>query len=700
MKRPISRPENQPRDDFFVTMRERFKLGLEQDRIDRAEAAEDVRFASGGLNQWDPKVVKARKRRPVLTEDRLGPSIAQIVNDGRQNKPAILCEPMDEGTPETAEYYQGRIRQIEYECDADVAYDTTREGQVTSGRAFYRVTTKYRGPNDEEQYIEIEPIENQFSVVWDPSARRYGLEDADWWFVVRKISKDEHERTFGTDTLASKQSFYLDTENPAPGWIGLGSDGQQIQVADYYYKDYDDLDDEGLPTVKIVATNGVEALDETEWLGTIIPIIPQFGKQLIIDDVKRTFSLIRKAKDPQKLVNLYVSNIAEQIAQMPKTPYLAAEGQIAGRESEWETINEVQRAVVQYKSRDAAGNVVGPPMRVTNEPPIQALVTGYLQAIDAVKAAMGIFDASLGAGPADTAGIAIRQRRTEADIANFHFSDNEARSRKKLGRILLEIIPMIDGTEPADRPVRGKPEPGFPHGKVTFVRINEPYHDKKRAKVVHHDLSVGRYEVAVSTGPSYQSQREEENTRQGEVIKAAPELLWVLGDLYFATMDGPGSPELAERMKRAIALKSPGLIDQEQGDPRQLLMALQQKAQLTDQQNQQLVAEIHKLAQILETRQAESDAKFNVEALKSWTQLRIAEINASIKTGIADADREGARLEQMFDQAHEVGLSAMEHAHTVLQQQQQQDAQIEATPMPNGQPAAPVIPAREPQIRP
>jgi hypothetical protein len=694
----MDRP-SQPGDEFFATLRERFTFGLEQDRTDREEAQEDVRFASGGLNQWDPKVVKARKKRPVLTENRLGPSIAQVVNDGRQNKPSVLCSAMDGGTEKTAEYFQGRIRQLEYECDADIAYDTSREHQVTCGRGFYRVTTRYRGRGSEEQYISIEPIENQFSVIWDPAARRYDLDDADWVFVIRTMSRDQHERDFGSDTLASKQNFFLDGDNPAPGWMGIGTAGNLVQVADYYYRDYDDLDDDGEPTVRVCVTNGIEKLDETTWIGSTIPVIPLWGKQIVVDDEKRTYSLIRQAKDPQKLVNLYVSNIAEQISQMPKTPYMVAEGQIAGRESEWETINDVQRAVVQYKTRSTSGDPAGPPQRVVNEPPIQALVTGYLQAIDAVKATMGIFDASLGAGPGNAPGIAIHYRQGESDIANFHFADNEARSRKKLGRILLEIIPAIDGEQPAEKPVRD------PAGKVSLVKINQPHLDGKSGELVHHNLHVGRYEVAVATGPSFPSQRREENDRQGEIIKAAPELLWVLGDLYFSTSDGPGADQMAERMQRAIALKSPGLIDADQGDPRQALQQAQQQAQTLHQQNQQLVAEVHKLAQILETRQAEADSRFQVEALKSWTQLRVAEIGIASKTGMAAADREGAQLEQMFNQAHEVGLSAMQHAHTVLQNQHAQDAQMDqADPAqadpgaPSGVTPAPVIPPRQPQF--
>jgi hypothetical protein len=668
---------------------------MRADSTDRKNAQEDLRFSTGGENQWDARAVRARRKskppRPVLTENKLGPSIGQIVNDGRQNKPSILCTPKDGGTPESSEYFQGRIRQLEYECDADVAYDTAREYQVRCGRGFYRVVTRYRNGKDGEQYACIEPINDPFTVVWDDSARREDLEDADWWFVVEKISEDEHDRRFGADTVASKHSFYLEGANPAPAWMGLGSrSDQQVQIASYYYRDYDETTDDGSPTCKICTTNGVEVLDETEWLDPrgVIPIMAQWGKRLIDDTGQlRTYSLIYDAKDAQKLVNLYVSLIAEQISMMPKNPYRAPEGSIAGRESEWETINEVQRAVIQYKSY-VNGQKVDPPSRENSEPPIQALVTGYLQAVDAVKAAMGIFDASLGAGPGDTAGVAIEQRRSEADVANFHFSDNESRARKKLGRILLRILPLLDGAEPADKAVRTV------DGKVRMVRINESYIHANTGKAVIHDMEdPGEFEIAVSSGPSYLSQRDEENHRIQEVIKSAPELLWVLGDLYFATSDGPGADEMADRMKRAIAIKTPGMIDPASDDPRQQLQHAAAQASALAAQNQQMAAELQKAHQIIATKQVEADSKYKIEALRSWTALRVEEIQAGVRLGVVDAQNEGTRLEQMFDHGHDVGVRAMEHAHTLIEAQQQKD--LNPVMPPDGGPAG--APAAQPQ---
>jgi hypothetical protein len=661
-------PRKPTTKDFFQILRDRFSYGLKRDAEDRKAAEEDVRFANG--DQWDRRAKLARKKRPCLTENRLGPSINQVVNDGRENKPAILTVPMDGGTPETAEYFQGRIRHVEYECDADEAYDTARRQQISSGRGWLRVCTRYatsKRAKKGQQEVYIEAIDNQFAVVWDPDAKRYDKSDARWAFVIRRMSREAYENEFGNQTLASRHGFYLQGGiNPAPDWIGVGTSSDDVQVADYYERTEDE---DGKSTVTIYCSNGIENLDKTEWLGSTIPLIPLFGEEVVIDGVKRTFSLVRHAKDAQKLVNLYVSNIAEQISQMPKAPYLVAEGQIEGREGEWGTINEVQRAVAQYK-RFIDGQDHGVPIRNTAEPPIQALVQGYLQAVDAVKAAMGIFDAALGARSNETSGLAINARKKESDATNFHFMDNESRSRKRLGRILIEILPQLDGDEPAEKPVRAE------DGKVTLVKINQPYTHPKTLKEVTHDMtSDADYGIAVKTGTSYESQREAENERQGELIQAVPDLMWIIGDLYFRTSDTPGAEIIADRMERAIQMRTPGLIDQKDQDPRKQLQQTMQKLQQMSQLNQALTAEVHKLAQTIETKQAENATRERIAALQAWKDIKVAEITKLLKEGIADADREGDRLEGMFDRAHETAMEAMQHSHAVDQQKQQ--AQIQ-----------------------
>ena len=685
---------------FLHLARERYTYALSCDAVDRKEAADDVLFVAG--QQWTDAARESRRvaDRPCLTENKLGIYTAKVVNDGRQSKPSIRLTPLDGGTTATAEMLQGRVRHIEYETDSDIAYDQAREHQVTSGRGFVRVTTRYKDRSFEQE-LRIEPIANQFSVLFDPDAREYDRSDAEYCFVLTNYSKGNFERKFGADTEVVRQSFYTDTENPAPQWIGSGVGGDNVQVAEYWLKEYTKrtlcllndgrtafLDEvpEGAqimdrrpvddPKVCQYIIDGVEVHDKTPWLGSTIPIVPFWGKEMMVEGTRRTYSLIRFAKDPQRLVNLYVSNIAEQIAQMPKAPYIAAEGQLANHEDEWESINLSPIPVVQYRPVVITVNgvqaAVPPPRRETNEPPIQALTVGLNQAIDAIKAAMGIFDASLGAQGNETSGIAIQRRKQQADNANFHFHDNEARSRKRIGRILLELIPQLDRGE---KTVQVRAE----DGKTKAVRINtpQPYRDDQTGEVVHHQIDQGaEYSVAIATGPSFSSAREEAFDTYSQIAQADKNFMAVAGDVLFRNMDAPGANEIADRYAEAVI--PPALRPKKPG-PQQVSPEIQQKLAQYGAVVEAQTATIHKLSEQIEQKSAENETKKWIASLQEQTKLVIAESTLNAQNAQYLLKAEVARIsEQMGHQkdailqdaahAHEAGMQAADHQHQADQQ--------------------------------
>ena len=108
-------------------------------------AMEDLEFARLG-RQWDERIRQQREleHRPCLTFNRMPAFIRQVVNDARQNKPAIKVHPQDsKADPRTAEIINGLIRNIETSSDADVAYDTAIEHAVGQGFGYWRINTRY-----------------------------------------------------------------------------------------------------------------------------------------------------------------------------------------------------------------------------------------------------------------------------------------------------------------------------------------------------------------------------------------------------------------------------------------------------------------------------------------------------------------------------------------------------------------------------
>lgn len=697
-------------DEFIATARDRFDFGRVADAEDREAAEYDNRFANAdhkNLDQWDADAKKIRKKqkRPIVQWNRVHVSIQQVVNDGRQNKPAIQISPGDGGKPETAEYIKARIRHIEYEANADTAKDKSRDQQVTCGRAFSRVYTEnIPGTLNEngkpKQRIRIEHIENPFSVVFDPGAKLYDRSDADWAFIVSLISKDKHKRDYGEKSVVNRLDF-ADAMRLAPDWIGIGDRGEMIQIAEYFEKEYrdeellllssammpvwkSDLTEEQYstffkngnikarrmdkrPKIMQYVINGAEVLKTSEWIGSTIPIVPFWGREATVDGKRRTFSLTRAAISPQQLLNVYVSNLAELIGQMPKTPTFVPMGGIpSGHEEVYAGLHVTPRGYVYYQPYDEQNRPLSPPTRNAVEPPIQACVVGINQCIDGIKAAMGIYDAQLGAKSNETSGIGIERRRKQSEITNYHFPGNEARSNKYLGEILVEIIPKIDQAG-SSYPVRDE------KGKTYQVPIGTEHEDWKTGAMVTHDLMSGQYGVTVSEGPSSESARQEAEDRDTALVQADPNLMWVFGDIMLANDDSEGSQERAERMKQAIQMKTPGLI-KEKGQQQQIPEQVKQQMAQMQEQLKTTEAFAQSLHQQIESKQPELQMeKYKVdEQEKTKRTLGLAAIDQA--DAIALLKEELGALKASHQRTHELAMQAHDQAHQASQQQSAQDA--------------------------
>jgi hypothetical protein len=533
-----------------------------------------------------------------------------------------------------------------------------------SGRGFYRITTEWEKAPRWKQCIRFKAIENQFSVLFDPKAKEYTRSDAGYCFVDSLYSRDAYRREFGEDAPLVVSNFFSDSDNPAPEWVNIGVDGDAIRVAEYWLKEYkprtlvqllngDSAWKDELPadahikqereeldvTVCQYIIDGCSILRKTEFLVPFIPIIPQWGRQEVVKGKKRNVSLVRYAHDAQRLVNLYVSNIAEQIAMMPKAPFVGYEGTFDEHESEWEEVNNIPKAYLQVKPVFVSGNLLPLPQRMQSEPPIQALSIGLGQAVDALKAACNIYDASLGNAPNDASGLAIQRRNNESDMGNFHFSDNEARSRKYCGRIILALLSKLEANEDSIQ-VRSV------EGKVSRVKLRRPVRDKDGSEV-EHNLDKGTYEPHISTGSSYTSQRQEAFAIYSTLAQQDRNFMQIGGDILFRNMDAPGADQLADRYAKMLPAQL-----QDAGDPAALQAKLSQGMQLV----QSLSAKVHELQDIIDSKKPELEARVAIAAMQEETkrqniavQATIAQANLGVKSATAQLQAETAAIQHSME---------------------------------------------------
>jgi hypothetical protein len=635
-------------EELLKQAKTRFREAEEAEREIRAEAVTDLRFVAG--DQWNEHLRREREaaRRPALTINKLPTFVQQVVNDGRQNKPAIKISPVDNGADkDTAEIMQGLVRHIEYNSDADLAYQNAFEYSVSCGFGAFRILTDYCDEKSFDLEIRIEPIADPFCVYCDPLAKRADRADARYCFIVERMSLDEFKQRWPKSEAASS-NFWGGEYDRAEGWITDNS----VQVAEYWHIEprkrkllalepdgelifEDELDEthEGRAIakerevatmqVKCAKLNGAEVLEEDEWPGQYIPIVQVFGKELWVEGKRKLFSLIRFARDPQQLYNFYKTAQAEAVGLAPRAPFIGVEGQFEGHEDKWQSANVVNYAYLEYRPVSINGEPAPAPQRNIYEPPIQALSIGALQSADDIKATTGIHDASLGAQSNETSGIAIQQRQREGDAANFHFLDNLARAQRHVGRILLDLIPRIYDTNRWVR-ILGEDQ------SQKIVKVNEAYQDENGRDREYH-LSAGKYDVTVSTGPSYATRRQEAFAMLTEFARAWPQLFQVAGDIVFRNSDIPGSDELADRIKKTLPPELAGGDDDDA--PQQLPPQVQAQMQALTQQNQQLTEALNSASNDLNTRRLEIESRERIAALQTQAKL----IEAQAKIGSTEA---------------------------------------------------------------
>lgn len=565
----------------------------------RKRFIEDTKFANGDSDnrwQWDDEIVSAREGKPCLTINKTQQHNLQIVNDAKQNKPGVNVRPVGDGaTYEAAQVFEGVVRHIEYQSNAEQAYDTASEHQVEGGIGYWRIVTDYVSEESFDQEIFIRRVKNPLSIYLDKDISEADGSDARYGFVFEDVPRKQFEAEYPDHKDAADVAL-----NAGDAWVTEDT----IRVCEYYRKEQkkDELlafivpppyqeagqqiivrkskmDDNQKAIFALVEKAedtqrrpiltdeitwykiaGSKIIDSRPWLGKYIPIVRVIGKETVIEGKLDRKGHTRSQKDPQRMYNYWASEGTAQVALQSKTPYIAPAQAIEGLETYWAKSNVDNAAVLPYNAMTDTGQPIPPPQRQQPPQMASAYIQGMQLSQEQMMMSSGQYQSQFGQNENATSGKAINERQRQGDTATYHFIDNLAIAIRFTGKILIDLIPKIYDTK---RVIKIMAKDGE-ESDVTIDPSQPDAHQKieqeeQKASVIFNP-NVGRYEVQSDIGPGYATRRQEAFNAMTQIASQNQQFMNVAGDLMFKAADFPMADELAERWSRTIppAVKGDG----------------------------------------------------------------------------------------------------------------------------------------------
>ena len=653
--------------DILSVAKSRFTMAVSAYSESREDELDDLRFyAASPDNQWQwPADVLATRgavqgqtinARPCLTINKLPQHVRQVTNDQRQNRPSGKVIPVDDKADvEVAEVFDGLVRHIEYISDADVAYDTACENQVAYGEGYIRLLTEYCDDNSFNQDIKIGRIRNSFSVYMDPTIQDPCGSDAQWCFITEDLTKEEYERQFPDAQPISSMMSQGVGDASISQWVSENT----VRIAEYFYIEHEkatlnlyygnvsamkgSAEDEDMAMrgmkpiktrivdikkVKWCKINGFEILESQDWAGSNIPVVRVVGNEFEVDGRIYVSGIVRNAKDAQRMYNYWTSQEAEMLALAPKAPFIGYGGQFEGYEQQWKTANTTNWPYLEVNPdvTDGAGGVLPLPQRAPPPLPQTGLIQAKMGASDDIKGTTGQYDSSLGQTSNERSGKAILARERQSDVGTYHYVDNLARAVRYITRQIVDLVPKIYDTERIARIIGEDGETG-----IIKVNPNQPMPVNKitdqQGIVLEkiYNLGVGKYDVCVTTGPSYMTKRQEALEAMAQLLQGNPQLWAVAGDLFIKNMDWPGADEMSKRFAKTI---DPKIM--EGGDDSPEMQAAKMQMDAMNQEMEQMMNMLQNIGKSVEVQeQQRADYEAQIKAFDAETK-RISAVQAGM----------------------------------------------------------------------
>ena len=685
----------------------------------RDEATADMRAISPE-GPWTDEDRDARKGsyRPCIHLDQLNQFLAQVNGNVRKSKRAIKAIPKGNGANnQDAQKRSAAIMGIEERSQAQPIYLNAFQSMIERSYGFAVIRTEYRDDSSFDMEILIKPVMNPDTVLLSPYFEQPDASDIKDGFLLSLIQKTDFKRRypkarvtdFGdqdvsdstiTDWIKDKYlqfGEYWKVQTAFETLLLVQTAKGPIVFTEAEWKEAKQRGIEGevkrdrkveTPEVFQYMTNGLEILDKVPWDGSRIPIISCLGPERWTTEggkpKRQLLSMVRFARDPQMLLDYLASGECEEAGQIPKSPFVGAVGQFETDKEAWGEVTKVPHAFLQYDlTLDSGGAQAPPPARPVWTPNFEVWEVAKDAAGRAIQAAMGqtpLPDAAQ--RRSQKSGVALERIDDMISLGSFPFVDRfESGFLHNMGWQINELITPVLDTQ-REMPI------SQPDGKRSTMQLvgntSHPLNDQGAYELQgledgHLHTGKGEFDVTIDTGPSYQSEREEQDDFVDTLIA------------NIANLPQPGTPQakvfaLGIRMRPTLGPVGQQIADvfdpppPDPNMPPQAQAAIQQlQSALQQAQTENSALHLERAGKVLEQQtklimqQMKEDGDNQRQQLANDIKVLIAETTAKTQHVSQQQQMYETYWKENHTAAHEAGLQAMEHQHDAQQQQQMQE---------------------------
>lgn len=601
--------------------------------------------------------------KPAMTFNKLYDNVKKISGEQRKNKPDLLVRSLTgKATQEQINLRADLVRTISYRSQNDLVYQTAFRSALMMGYGAFEIEVNYENAHSFNQDINFRLIPDPTRTCFDPTAmkphkgdgnfcaRNYTLSmqefNATYPYISNPVSfvdpymlldfQWQRKNTIVLCDYSVKEWFPVVIHKLSNGMVVTDAQWEEMQKTFAIRKEIA----EGAVIVggiilneipKIVGTRQTQdynirkyrllqnqIIDFSDWTSKQLPIIFVDGDSYWIEGRQYTKSFIHEARDAQKCVNYFGSEIAADVKNRRREQWMGTPDNIIGYEQQWRN-PELQMGILLAKPDPKTGQM---PVKMPAWELSPGLVQNFQRSTQDIREILGFSETEALQGR-DVSGKARRERKMEGSMSAYVFFDNLNQAIEQAGRVVLDLLPVVYGGDERNVIVTQK------DGNTKNLTLNKQLPNGE----IENELAAGDYDIEIDTGPSFAVQRDIALEYFQQTTATNPQVFNLIADLWADNLDIQQREQVKERLSNLVP---PQVIAKEKGEPlpppqpnpEQMMMQM-------EMQNRQ--AQIQERAEELRIRQEKHELE-KAELLMKAKKL-MADMNIDARQQQVDMER-------------------------------------------------------------